>query len=263
MLILSGSEKGASNTIDLTQETFDRQATRDLVVPVQGVLTPLVILSYPAGVHELRSAFHKRLEIIEGRVIQLFPLVSEDLALATQALVGGSSDALRVVTDREQRMDAIYAELDDLVNEEIALESPVAAELRLLLSILRVLPELERSHDLVVQIAELATHTLGQNISPRAVGLVQQMGDTGATMWDEAKYAWIQRDAAAAEVVEDRNDEVESLHASLMAELASGAMTLPVTMDMTLVARFYERLGDHARNIARRVPYLAGHESEG
>ena len=50
---------------------------------------------------------------------------------------------------------------------------------------------------------------------------------------------------------------------SLMAELASGAMTLPVIMDMTLVARFYERLGDHANNIARRVPFLAGNESGG
>jgi len=51
---------------------------------------------------------------------------------------------------------------------------------------------------------------------------------------------------------------MDELHASLLAELASGLMALPVTMEMTLVARFYERLGDHAVNIARRVVYLAG-----
>jgi phosphate uptake regulator len=56
----------------------------------------------------------------------------------------------------------------------------------------------------------------------------------------------------------ERHDEVSDLHASLIAELASGRMTLPVTMDMTLVARCYQRLGDHAVNIARRVTYLAG-----
>jgi phosphate transport system protein len=220
-------------------------------------------LSYPAGVPEFRTAFHKQLEVIEERVIQLFPLVSEDITLATQGLLGGRPDALRIVSDREQMMDAIYGGLEDLVGAEIALQSPVAVELRLLLSVLRVLPELERSHDLVVHIAELATHSLGENLSPRARGLVQQMGDTSSMMWEQARDAWTQRDATAAGLLEDRDEEVDSLHASLMAELASGAMTLPVIMDMTLVARFYERLGDHANNIARRVPFLAGNESGG
>jgi phosphate transport system protein len=59
-------------------------------------------------------------------------------------------------------------------------------------------------------------------------------------------------------VLEERDDEMDEMHAALMAELASGRMTVPVTMEMTLVARFYERLADHAVNIARRVIYLAG-----
>jgi phosphate transport system protein len=214
-------------------------------------------------VPELRSAFHNQLKEIEERVIELFTLVAEDIGLATEALLGDNPDALRVVVDRERRMDVIYGELEKLVDTAIALQSPVANELRLLLSLLRVLPELERSHDLVVQIAELATHTLGENLSTRARGLVQQMADTSSTMWEQARDAWAQRQASAAILVEARDQEVDSLHASLMAELASGAMTLPVAMDMTLVARFYERLGDHARNIARRVTYLAGFDFEG
>jgi phosphate transport system protein len=56
---------------------------------------------------------------------------------------------------------------------------------------------------------------------------------------------------------------MDDLHASLIAELASGQMSVPVTMEMTLVARFYERIGDHAVNIARRVVYLAGSPPEG
>jgi phosphate transport system protein len=213
-------------------------------------------------VTELRSAFRKHLEGIEDRVIHLFPLVSEDIALATEALLGGAPDVLRVISDRERNVDAIYNELNTLVDVEIALQGPVADELRLLLSTLRILPELERSHDLVVLIAELATHSLSDNISPRARGLVQQMGQTGAAMWEQAKDAWTQRDIEAALAVEVRDEEIDSLHASLMAELASGSMTLPVTMDMTLVARFYERLGDHARNVARLVGYLAGKRAQ-
>jgi phosphate transport system protein len=69
---------------------------------------------------------------------------------------------------------------------------------------------------------------------------------------------WYQRDRSAAAALDDRDDEMDELFASLMAELGSGRMTLPVTMEMTLVARFYERLADHAVNIARRVVYLAG-----
>jgi phosphate transport system protein len=209
-------------------------------------------------VPELRAEFRKQLEVIEERVMQLFPLVSEDMTLATEALLGGGADVLRVVREREQSMDSIYGELEDLVGVEIAMQTPVAGDLRLLLSLLRALPELERSHDLVVQIAELATHTLAENLSPRACGFIRQMGDTGSTMWEQARDAWTRRDTAAALRVEEKDEEIDSLHASLMAELASGSMTLPVTMDMTLVARFYERLGDHARNIARRVPYLVG-----
>jgi phosphate transport system protein len=78
-------------------------------------------------------------------------------------------------------------------------------------------------------------------------------------MWHQTVDCWSQRDRSAAAALAERDDEMDELYASLMAELGSGRMTLPVTMEMTLVARFYERLADHAVNIARRVVYLAGH----
>ena len=84
------------------------------------------------------------------------------------------------------------------------------------------------------------------------------MGNLASDMWREAVDCWCQRDRSAAVALHDRDDEMDELFASLMAELGSGRMTLPVTMEMTLVARFYERLADHAVNIARRVVYLAG-----
>jgi phosphate transport system protein len=127
---------------------------------------------------------------------------------------------------------------------------------------LRIVPEIERSHDLVVHIAEHATHILGDELSPRCRGLVQRMGETATEMWNQAANAWYQRDPWAAQVLEERDDDMDSLHSALMAELASGRMSLPVAMDMTLVARFYERLADHSVNIARRVAYVAGPKRE-
>ncbi len=88
------------------------------------------------------------------------------------------------------------------------------------------------------------------------------MGNLVSDMWRQAADSWYQRDRSAAFALGERDNEIDELHSSLIAELASGQMTLPVTMEMTLVARFYERLGDHAVNIARRVIYLAGSVSD-
>jgi phosphate transport system protein len=207
---------------------------------------------------ENRQEFQRDLETIEAKVIELFAMVAEDLPGATHALLSGNNDVLDVLTERERAIDSLYLEIEDLANREIALQAPVASDLRFLLSVLRIVPELERTHDLVMQIASRANHILGEDLSPRSRGLVERMGGIASEMWRQAADSWYQRDRSAAAVLDERDDEMDELHASLIAELASGGMALPVTMEMTLVAHFYERLGDHAVNIARRVVYLAG-----
>jgi phosphate transport system protein len=207
---------------------------------------------------ENRQEFQRQLEGIEAKVIELFAMVAEDLPGATKALLSGNNDVLHVLNEREQVIDALYREIEELVNREILLQAPVATDLRFLLSVLRIVPELERSHDLVMQIASRSNHILGDDLSPRSRGLVERMGTLASEMWRQAADSWYQRDRSAALALETRDDEMDELHASLIAELASGRVALPVAMEMTLVARFYERLGDHAVNIARRVVYLAG-----
>jgi phosphate transport system protein len=209
-------------------------------------------------VAEHRQGFQRELEAIEAKVIELFAMVAEDLPAATRALLTGNTQAVQVLTERDQAIDALYAETDELVNREILLQAPVASDLRFLLSVLRIIPELERSHDLVVEIARQADHILSDDLSPRTGRLVERMGEVASEMWRQAADAWYKRDRAAAFALAERDDEMDELHASLTAELASGRLTLPVTMEMTVVARLYERLGDHAVNIARRVVYLAG-----
>jgi phosphate transport system protein len=211
-------------------------------------------------VGEHRQVFQRELQAIEAKVIELFAMVAEDLPGATDALLSGNDDVLQALNEREKIIDALYPEIENLVNREIVLQSPVASDLRFLLSVLRIVPELERSHDLVVDIAHRANHILSQDLSPRSRGLVERMGNLASAMWRQAADSWYERDRSAAVALSELDDEMDELHASLVAELASGQMAIPVTMEMTLVARFYERLGDHAVNIARRVIYLAGHQ---
>jgi phosphate transport system protein len=202
--------------------------------------------------------FEQRLEATEVELTQMFALISEDLESSTDALLSGDKDVVTILAERDLVIDSLYRELEDLTSVDIALQAPFAANLRFLLSVLRIVPELERSHDLVVEIAQHANHSLSGDLSPRARALVARMGRLGAEMWRQAADSWYGRDPAAAALLEERDEEMDGLHAALIAELASGRMALPVTMDMTLVARLYERLGDHAVNIARRVVYLAG-----
>ena len=205
-----------------------------------------------------RQEFERDLEAIEAKVVELFSMVAEDLPAATNALLSGNSEAVRELVERDRLIDDLYPQIEELADREILLQAPVASDLRFLLSVLRIVPELERSHDLVVEIARRADHILNADLSARCRGLVERMGELASNMWRQAADAWYKRDRSAAFALEMRDDEMDDLHASLTAELASGRMTLPVTMEMTLVARLYERLGDHAVNVARRVIYLAG-----
>ena len=207
---------------------------------------------------EQRQEFQRDLEAIEAKVTGLFAMVAEGLPGATYAVVSGNSEVLEVLGEREQVIDALYREIDELASREILLQAPVASDLRFLLSVVRIVPELERSHDLVVQIASRASHDLSDDLSPGCRRLVERMGDLAWGMWRQVGDSWRHRDRSVALALGERHDQMTELHASLIAELASGRMTLPVVMEMTLVARFYERLGDHAVNVARRVIDLAG-----
>jgi phosphate transport system protein len=205
-----------------------------------------------------RQEFERELEAIETKVIELFAMVAEDLPEATRALLTGDHEVVKQIALREQAIDALYPEIEGLVNREILLQAPVASDLRFLLSVLRIVPELERSHDLVMQIASRASHVLSDDLSPRSRRLIERMDNQVSSMWRQAADSWYQRDRSVAIALSERDDQLDELNASLIAELASGRIALPVTMEMTLVSWFYERLAAHAVNIARRVVYLAG-----
>ena len=211
--------------------------------------------------NELRKSFHQDLAEIDGAVVQLLALVAEGLAAATEALLSGDVKLATDLMARDDVIDDLYLQAEHAIQQSLARQSPMAADLRFLLSVMRIVPELERSHDLAEHIARRAARGLAGELTPRIRGLVEQMGRVGVEMWREAADAYIERDPKAGERLNNRDDELDELHVSLTAELMSGALPVPVVLEMALVGRFYERLGDHAVNIANRIKYLASGET--
>ena len=206
---------------------------------------------------EIRVAFHRDLEEIDQKVVQLFALVSEGVAAATDAFLAGDRDAAKSLAERDKVIDSLYTDVEELVQRQFALQAPMAKDMRFLLSVLRIVPELERSGDLAEHIAARAARGLSDALTPRIRGLIEQMGKVGTEMWREAADAYADRDGEVAVRLNDRDDELDELHVSLTAELVSGQLSVPVALEMALVARFYERLGDHAVNIGERIRYIA------
>jgi phosphate transport system protein len=190
---------------------------------------------------------------MQQQVIRLFALVGEAIAEATHALLASDRELAKKVVEH----DVI---IDDLVNELIVVaEAQLFENDRLdrddrmaLLTMLRILPEIERNGDLAEHIARRAARGLGVEMSPRSRGLVERMGEVASMIWREATDVIIDGKSEAVGAIEDIDDELDDLHVSLTAELTSGSMTLPVAVELALLARFYERFGDHCVNLARR-----------
>ena len=197
------------------------------------------------------------MENLDEAVLQMFSLVSDAVAGATQVFLTPDREAARVLIDRDQLIDALHRRVEnEVLNELIDPLHDDAKRRRRLLLILRILPELERSGDLAEHIASHSAHGLARWLTPRALSLVSQMGAVGFEMWQMTATAYAEADPTAADRLRALDDEVDDLHVSLTAELAAGGISIPVAIEMGLVARYFERLGDHAVNIARRLEQL-------
>ena len=209
-------------------------------------------------VEALRKTFHQELEDIDSKVVQLFALVTESLAAATDSLLSGDRDNAMVIKQRDHIIDDLNEDLQSVVERNLLLQAPVASELRFLLSVLRIVPELERSGDLAEHIASRAAKGLGSDLTPAVRGLIERMGNLGVSMWRAAADAYVDRDGMACTHIDELDDELDALHDDMATLLEGGELPMKPALEMALVARFYERLGDHALHISERVRYLAG-----
>lgn len=197
-------------------------------------------------------------DTIDQQVMRLFAMVSEGLLRATEAFLDTDREEASALLMGEQSIDLLHASTEVLVERELAHNLRwTDSEVRHLIAVLRIIPELERSGDLVEHIALRSSQGLARHITPRGRGLVSEMGRTGAEMWRDAATAYADQDPTAADRLRARDDQLDDLHVELSVELTSNDTSIAVAIEMGLVARFYERLGDHAVNVARRVQHVA------
>ena len=195
-----------------------------------------------------------QLDRIDSLVLQIFDLVHEAVGSATTVFLVADRAAARTVVESDQLIDALHDRAEREVLAALADSGGVDAdEQAWLLLLFRILPELERSGDLAEHIASHAAQGLTTWLTPRARSLVEQMGTLSAEMWKMAADAYTRQDAGDARLLRRRDDEIDELHVNLTAELAASEITVPVAIEMALVARYFERLGDHAVNVTRRL----------
>ena len=190
---------------------------------------------------------------LRGRTVRLFAMVGETISAATLALLDGNREAGKIAVSRDEEIDRLAQELIREVECLLLSEpAPSSIDRQELLTLLRVLPEVERNGDLAEHIARRAVRGLGAEMSPRSRGLIERMGEVATTIWRLATDALLDGRPEATGEIEDTDDELDELHVALTAELVSGSMSVPVAVEVAMVGRFYERFGDHCVNLARR-----------
>jgi phosphate transport system protein len=193
---------------------------------------------------------------IDGGVRSMFSSMPGRLAAAGDAFVHGDRDAARGVVESDPAIDALQVDIEAWVQIELTQKSVSQDDLRYLITVLRIVPELERSADLIEHIALRAQPVLSHGLSARSRGLVEHMTCTAVAMWREAGDAFERRDASAIGSLRVHDDQLDDLHVRLTSELAKEKLEASIAIELGLVARFFERLGDHAVNVVGRLAYI-------
>ncbi|MEY2467428.1 MAG: phosphate transport system protein [Actinomycetota bacterium] len=215
---------------------------------------------------ETRRAFHEELDALRSDVIRLGALAGEAIEAATNALLAGDLAAVEDVVAGDQALDDLTHDMEQRTCLLLAQQQPMAADLRMLVTVLRVIHEIERIGDLMVKVAKAARRLYPHPIDPRIRGLIDRMRDQAAAQLRLAIEAFADRDLARAAALVDMDDVMDELQKELFQSIFSlqspDDTTLQLAVQMALVGRFYERAGDHAANFADRVQFMVtGHFS--
>lgn len=195
-------------------------------------------------------------EAIEAGMQRLYALVAEGLAQATNAFLMEDRRSAASLVASDPEIDTLQLDVEGIAQRLLVGRAALTgSDVRLLVSVLRVVPELERSADLVEHIA-LRTGALTSNLPDDARVLFAEMGAHAVGMWRAAGAAWVARDASMAEELRVSDDVIDDLHVRVTHRLSTVPLTTPEAIELGLVARFFERLGDHAVNVTRRLEFL-------
>ena len=207
----------------------------------------------------MREQFHEELDAVTATLVQMAGLVKIAVENATTALLTADLDLSEKVIAEDSIVDEIQHELDARTINLIARQSPVASDLRTLISSLRMSADLERMGDLAHHIAKSARMRYPATAVPPELSLtIEEMGRVCVQIIEKVSHVIESRDTDKALELENDDDAIDALHRKIIQTILDPNWKhgIETAIDMTLLARYYERCADHAVSIARRVYFL-------
>ncbi len=207
----------------------------------------------------MRDVYHDELDDIGAGVAEMIQLVAAAMEGATAALL--DADLLRAekVIDADSRVDQLRVELEDRSFQMIARQQPVATDLRVLVTTLHLVADLERMGDLALHVAKIARLRFpDQAVPDEARDVIAQMGDVARSLVQKVGEVVEGRDIELAQAIEAEDDSMDALRRKLFTLVLSPrwAHGTEAAIDMTLLGRYYERYADHAVAVARRMIFI-------
>ncbi|OFW61891.1 MAG: phosphate transport system regulatory protein PhoU [Actinobacteria bacterium RBG_16_64_13] len=213
----------------------------------------------------MRESFHRELESLDHEIVRMGALVEQSTQMATTALIECDKELAQKVRDGDDEIDAVFLDIEKRSLTLLAQQAPVAGDLRLIVAILRVVNDLERSGDLAYNIAKLAQLEDFCQPELKAVrSLVAELGHAAAKLMGAAIDAWAAKDDQMAAGIALQDDVLDNLHAKLIERLVDlrGEESLASAIRLAMVGRYLERIGDHAVNLSERVRYFVTGDEE-
>jgi phosphate transport system protein len=207
----------------------------------------------------MREAFHEQLESIFADLAEICREVEASVRLTTQALLDGDAQVAEQVIEADAKIDAARERVEDTAFSLLSLQQPVAGDLRVVVSALRMVSELERMGDLSVHVAKIARLRVPEIAVPDvARPTIARMGEVAEDMVRRVSAVITAKDVDAAIELGRDDEEMDQLRRGSFAQLLGGDWQYGVeaAVDIALLGRYYERIADHAVSVANRVVFV-------
>jgi len=207
----------------------------------------------------MRDLYYDQLDGILDDLVAMTGAVRDAVREATVALLSAKADAAESVISGDRSIDMTRELLEERTLQLLATQQPVAGDLRVLVAAMRMVADLERMGDLAVHIAKVARMRMPEIAVPETLRpTMARMAEVAERMVGSASSIIAERDVEAALDLEDEDDEMDQLRRLLFRMLLSEDWSYGVepAIDIALLGRYYERIGDHAVSMGRRVVYL-------
>ena len=205
----------------------------------------------------MREVFQQDLSDVQGRLVEIAKLVETSITASTTAFGTADVALAEKAFEYDREIDRRSLELDELAIQILALQSPVARDLRIVVSALRISASLERMGALSAHIAQIARFRFPGAAGPESLREVfTEMSQLDVQIAGKLVELLRTQDVAIAAEIERADDRVDELHQSTFEPLANESDSVAV-VDGTLASRYHERFADHAVSIAKKIEYLA------